>query len=807
MLYKIKSSLKNQLTLVIASACFITAMASSLGHYFFMHQKVESSIDQQLNSALNLTTNYIHENYAQRLEYDLRLIDSSNVVNTFLSGKVDEYLIHQFNVERLFLSFAKNRSDIYHSIRQVGLSGEEMVVIEELKRNRDYGTIAYSEPSAINNSMKDLFYDLKKSEGGTILYGNPAFENGKSYFFVGISKSDPDIGGFGGAVIITFTLEKLINYLDNFKVFNHSVVWLLSKGGEVIYHPNAKNHQKSAKTITNINNKFEDLIVYGNQSSNEPIFNVVRNYIVVPPELKKGLLRNYLNNSILIFLSIVLLSISLGVLIAKKIVKPITQITEMSRQVASGDFSVKMPVSGKDEISTLSNTFNVMIKQLENSREKLESLANEDNLTGLPNRRCFENHLSKIIEKSKRSSESIALIYIDLDRFKDTNDTYGHHVGDKLIQEASKRMKQTVRQSDLVARLGGDEFAVILHPNKCEYDTKQVAEKLLACLNEPFLIDGINIYSGGSIGAAHFPHSATTMTGLLKNADSAMYKAKQSGRNTIEFYSSEISTMNNERVVFGAQIRQALHNDHLQVYFQPKVNLKTRELVGAEALLRWQDLHNKNFVNPKKIVSIAESSGFMDQLDSMVVNTVCKTLNEWKQKFDFTIPISVNISAQFLESKGFIDNLTQTLKIHEIEPHDIELEITEDHMIKNHIQSNETQRILSSLGFKLAIDDFGTGYSSLSYLREMNADTLKVDHKFVENAMVDPSNKAIVTAIVKLAKTLKMNVVVEGIETLEQEKFFGALGADSAQGFLYWKPMTKQEFQFLLLRKQKRKTA
>ena len=433
-----------------------------------------------------------------------------------------------------------------------------------------------------------------------------------------------------------------------------------------------------------------------------------------------------------------------------------------------------------------------MIQELDEQRYELKSLANKDTLTQLPNRRKFEENLSEAVKTCSRTDQSIAIFYIDLDQFKDTNDSFGHPAGDKLIRDVSTRLSQTVRQTDLVARLGGDEFAIILNPHKTNADTERVAKKILAELNKPFTIEGHQIFSGGSIGISVYPEHGKDATELVKNADAAMYKAKSLGRNSYQFYSTNLTTKANERVVLGALIRNALQNNEFIIYYQPKVDLITKEVVGAEALLRWE--HKNQLILPSKIIAIAEASGFIDSIDTWVLNTACLQIKQWQESQFTMIPISINISGRLLEKNKVVTILKQALHKHSVDPKWIEIEITENHLIGNHKQTQKTLKILHSLGLKVAIDDFGTGYSSLSYLKDLLADTLKIDRKFVVNAMTNNADKEIATAIVNLARSLEMQIVVEGIETEEQANFFSNLGAHCAQGYLYAKPMPTEEF-------------
>ena len=789
----IKRSILTQLMLIISGASLIAAIASTIGHYIYTERIIESSIEQQMLSALELTTDYLEDNYSEELRYDLQLLNSSREVNKFLSSTKDEYLIHQQNIERLFLSFSKNRGDLYDTIRLIDVEGKELAIIKDSKRFREYNTVISSSPTPTNLMISELFLTLKTAIPGTILFSRPAFENGKTVFFAGLSKSDPDIGGFGGAIIITFTLDDFTNYLNNFKVFGNSLVWIFTHTGETIYKVEEENAINPFPYLYGKEKKPKDVLIYtSNKKPRNSIQHIIQTVIVLPPEAKKELLKNLFLITIVILLTITAIGFVIAYITARRIVYPIRHLTTLSQRVAAGDFSVYMPIKGNDEISMLSQAFNIMIQELDEQRYELRSLANKDTLTQLPNRRQFEEHLSLLVKSCERNNQAIAVVYIDLDNFKDTNDSFGHPAGDKLIRDVSVRLSKTVRKSDLVARLGGDEFAIILNPHKTIADTELVAKKVLAELNKPFMIEKHQIFSGGSIGISVYPEHGKNATELVKNSDAAMYKAKNMGRNSYQFYSANLTEKANERIVLGALIRNAIVNDQFTLHYQPKVSFSNKKTIGAEALLRWE--HKGKTILPSKIIDIAESSGFIEKIDTWVINAACKQINTWKEAGISIIPISINISGRLLEKNKIIDILKHALHTYSTDPKWIEIEITENHLISNHQQTQKSLKIIHSLGVKVAIDDFGTGYSSLAYLKDLLADTLKIDRKFVVNAMTNHADREIAAAIVKLARSLNMHVVVEGIETEEQETFFSALGAHSAQGWLYAKAMPTDEF-------------
>lgn len=786
--FGIRHSILRQLIFIIAGASILSALISTIGHYFFTEKLIDDSIKKQMKFSLNLSTDYLENKYSEELRYDLNLLNSSTEVNRLLTSSKNEYFIHQQNVEKLFLSFSINREDIYHDIRLINVAGKELALIRDKKRVRKLETVVSSLPTPSNLMIGELFLKLKESPAGTITFSRPAFENGKIYFSAGIAKRDPDIDGFGGAIIITFTLEKFKEYLNNFKVFDSSVVWLFTHSGESIYSVKEKNTINPFPYVYEKKPQPSELIIYkSGKLEKDSIQSIIQTVIILPPEARKSLLKNLTLITFIILTSITIIGFTIAVLMAKSIVSPISTLTKLSQKVAAGNFDVQIPVKGHNEIASLSQSFNMMVEELEEQSYELTLLANEDTLTRLPNRRRFEETLNKAIKHCKRSESSIALLYIDLDQFKHTNDTFGHPAGDKLIQDVASRLQRTVRETDIVARLGGDEFAIILDPHKTIEFTESVAKKILDELSKPFDIENHKIFSGGSIGISLYPTHGDNATDIVKNADTAMYHAKKLGRNNYQFYSKSMSHESNEKVILGSLIRNAINKNNLAIHYQPKVCLKTKRMVGAEALLRWND--SSTNISTVKLISIAEASGFSDKIDIWVINAVFKQIQKWQTSDIEILPISINISGKMLEQKKIISILEDAFDKYSIQPKLIEIEITENHLIENYVQARKTLNALHKMGIRLAIDDFGTGYSSLSYLKNIQADTLKIDRKFVVNTLKNDSDKAIATVIVQLASLLNMQIVVEGIETEDQANFFGKLGADSAQGYYFSKAL------------------
>jgi len=797
MLSYIKKSIFTQLLFVIAGTSIFTALVSGIGHSLFTSHLLKTSMHKQVATALQLTTDYLEHNYTKALSDDLNVLRSSQSIDALLKLETNENAYRRLMVEQLLLSLSKNRDKLYHSARLISNDGKELAIIQSEQRIRHYNTIQSSPPTTLNLRISELFFKLKRAKAGAIIFSRPAFQEDKKLFLVGINISDIKGEHFRGAIVISFIMDDFIDYLKNFKVFDHAMIWLFTHTGETIFEVKAEKIANPYPYIFSTKKKPDNLLIYhSNKKEEHSLGNILKIVISLPPQIRTNLLQDSFIITALILIIIVTIACIIAYITAVNIIRPIRQLTDKSQKVAAGDLSVSIAITGENELSILARTFNLMVNELEEQHYELQSLAHKDTLTQLPNRRQFEEYLTSCIRNCQRASNKLSVIYIDLDQFKDTNDALGHPAGDKLICGVAKRLSTAIRQTDLVARLGGDEFAIIINPHKTRTDTEHIAKKILQNLNKPFSIDGHQVFSGGSIGISIYPDHGKDAITLVKNADAAMYKTKNMGRNSYQFYSANLTEKANERILLGSLIRKALESEEFEIHYQPKLSLDNEQLIGAEALFRWNN--NEPHITTEKVFAIAESTGFVEKLDDWIINHVFQQIKIWTDKKIPLVPISVNISGMLMERNLVVDILKKALHTHTIDPKLIEIEITENYLISDYQQTQKTLEIIHALGIKVAIDDFGTGYSSLSYLKDMKADTLKIDRKFVVNAMENHSDKEIATAIVNLACSLNMHVVVEGIESSEQASFFRELGAHSAQGFLYAAPMPSKEFTHYL---------
>lgn len=432
-------------------------------------------------------------------------------------------------------------------------------------------------------------------------------------------------------------------------------------------------------------------------------------------------------------------------------------------------------------------------KRLKIKQEELKYIASHDSLTNLYNRREFEELLDKSISNASRDKEVLSLLLIDLDNFKATNDTFGHVHGDKLLKQFAQRVILLIRNGDLLSRVGGDEFTLIAPNIKTPAAARHLAERILNELNNPYPINGKLITVTVSIGIAMYPADGKNTEELLRKADLAMYKSKSCGKNNFQFYTDQLSHYQHHEAEVEAHLRRALQNDELEIYYQPKYKLATKEIVGAEILLRWTS-ETLGEIHPDEFIPIAERSGLIIDLGQWVLRKACQQIMSWGKEFHTDFSYSINISSMQLVHTQFLNNLDKVLRDFEYPPEHLELEITETLLMNYSDELTQVLMRISEMGIKISLDDFGKEYSSLNRLRALPIDTLKIDKSFISDIHNVNDKVVIVDIIIKLANELDMNIIAEGIETEEQLNYLIARNCPLGQGFLFSKAIPGDEF-------------
>ena len=434
------------------------------------------------------------------------------------------------------------------------------------------------------------------------------------------------------------------------------------------------------------------------------------------------------------------------------------------------------------------------ISEKKKAEENLLNLAYYDPLTHLPNRSHFRERLMHDLATAARRGDKLALLFIDLDRFKYVNDTYGHAAGDRLLSIVAERLKQRLREEDTIARLGGDEFTVILTGLKTTDSVPLTAQQIVDILYEPITLHDQEVRVGGSVGIAVYPDDGSDYETLSKKADMAMYQAKAEGRNTYQFFSSDINRYITERLSLEADLHKALENQQFEVHYQPKYHVNEQRISGVEALLRWRHPQRGN-ISPADFIPIAEDSGLIVPIGLQVLEQACTQMARWQHDYGRDISVAVNLSARQFQQKNLVNDIEAVLHRTGLSPHLLELEITESTLMESIDRAVATMERLRALGLSLAIDDFGTGYSSLNYLKRFPINTLKIDKSFIRDLTSDSNDAAIVRAIIALARTMDLKVVAEGVETQEQLNYLSAHGCNQLQGFLLSHPLSAGDLE------------
>lgn len=439
------------------------------------------------------------------------------------------------------------------------------------------------------------------------------------------------------------------------------------------------------------------------------------------------------------------------------------------------------------------------------AEERLVHQATHDSLTGLPNRTMLQERLRQAIARARRSGQRVGVLFVDLDRFKDVNDTLGHRVGDELLREMAARLTRIVRESDLLVRLSGDEFMVVLEQLDDPHSAEKIAAKLLVELRAPAQIESHEIHVSGSIGISIFPDDADDVEAMLKNADMAMYRAKELGKNGYQVFSHDLAEHSTAMRIMENALRVALSRNELELYYQPKIDMKTNRIIGAEALLRWHH-PTRGLVMPGEFIHLAEETGLVHDIGNWVLDGAFARLKIWHDLADqgesafADLQMAVNLSAGQFRATNLADRIAERIARAQCKPGAVEVEITETGLLRDPEGVGRTLAALRRTGVRVAIDDFGTGFSSLTHLKRFQIDTLKIDRSFVSDILIDRDDAAIVSAVIALSHALEIDVVAEGVETEEQRALLSQQGCEAYQGYLFSKPLPAIEFEALARR-------
>ncbi|WP_377519808.1 EAL domain-containing protein [Priestia megaterium] len=552
------------------------------------------------------------------------------------------------------------------------------------------------------------------------------------------------------------------------------------------------NHKKVLKTLVPIKEKNTPAYVIG----------VVYDYGLIEKELQQELIKHLLLSLPFIFIVLII-----SFVFSTSITRPIKHIMEHVNQIAKGNFGKVLNVRRKDElgglvanINHLSHFLKTYVDDLKKSQEESEYHAYHDFLTGLPNRRYFKEELNRrLIESKEKSIRHVAVLFMDIDRFKDINDTLGHSKGDQLIQLIANRIKECLPPANsFLTRQGGDEF-VILFSDFTPEEVKCITEKIIAYVQQPCYIDNDEVFVSISSGLSFYPEHSTNLDTLITYADVAMYASKRQGGSKVSIYHDSLNQKQAEKVHIETRLRKAIQKGDIDVYYQPKIEAHRNVITGVEALVRWNDAE-LGFVSPEVFIPIAEETGLIQSLWEVVMRKACSQVSKWNKERNEKMTLAVNFSPrQFQDPIVLVNEIQHFLSLHRFDPTWFEMEITESTLLMNAEETIKALHLLKKYGISISIDDFGTGYSSLSYLRKLPIDCLKIDRSFIQDIQEDYSNSEIAQAIISLSQSLKLQVIAEGVEEEYQKAFLMENGCDHMQGYLFSKPLAAKDFEAAFL--------
>ncbi len=536
--------------------------------------------------------------------------------------------------------------------------------------------------------------------------------------------------------------------------------------------------------------------------------------LVMRPKMRG--LSEQLPLSLMITAAVLLISFLIAFILSNRLQRlvslPVMNLVQTMKRVShEKNYTLRSKKTGEDEIGTLIESFNEMLSEIESHeetirerQEHLQQLAHFDHLTHLPNRVLYSDRLLQSILQAERTKQRVAVMFVDLDHFKDINDLAGHRVGDLLLMEVATRLQSVIRSSDTVARMGGDEFTILLPNVRDKENASIVAEKILKTLSEPYRVDGNEFYITASVGITLYPDDGKTVDELLKNADTAMYKAKSDSKNTLQFYSHDMLATVTTRMILLSSLHQALKRTEFVIHYQPKMNTVRERMIGLEALIRWNH-PELGMIIPDKFIPLAEETGLIIPIGEWVIRECCRQIRTWKSKGYTPLPISINVSPVQFKRQNFADVVQQILEETGVNPSLLELEITETAIMQDVGFTISTLKRFREMGIAICIDDFGTGYSSLSQLKRFPIDTLKIDKSFIVNIAKNTDDRSIVLAIISMAQSLGLKVVAEGVETSAQLSFLCEQGCQEMQGFFFSKPLPSEKVEHLMIEIQERK--
>ncbi|MBU0720926.1 EAL domain-containing protein [bacterium] len=717
----------------------------------FVVSVVHNSMSQQTSALLGNKSNAIHTRIEQRLLY---LIE-----NTALLTK-NELMINA-------LTDADGRKRYLPSLVENFMLGKDVLSLNIV----DFD----GKPIFKTQDKIPLYNESEKLRNALAMGKMDYYIQEEDYELVVVSPIEY-YSTTQGAAIVVFDLSKILdnNLPDDKNIYLHLL--------------------KDAKTIYSYN--FDQGLEY--QVNHHDVYDHTSIFYQLGLSLELGMDSKVYTAPVsevidkLIMLGFVFITIGIlsATLLAQSITKPILKLYKRVTVSGSSGENFCSPLGTEDELEALAKAFDKRTLMLQYQAE-------HDALTTLPNRVLFIDRLRENIKKTPRHQPGFAVLFLDLDHFKEVNDSFGHDFGDELLLSIGKYLADSLRESDSVARMGGDEFTILLNDVENINTIVPILEKIMLLFSKPFSIQHHEFYITCSLGVAIYPINGDTPELLLKNADAAMYKAKEEGRNNYKFYTDDMTEKAYDRIMLEKELRQAIANREFEVYYQPQVNMEDESIVGMEALVRWNH-PQKGLISPNDFIPLAEETRLIIDIDRQVMSDAMHQFQKWIRDGYRVGILSINLSMIQLNHKDFLSFVQEMLSVSKLSADNVMFEVTETQVMKNPENAIILLHQLKALGISLSVDDFGTGHSSLSYLKQLPIDKLKIDQSFTRDIFIDENDAELTRAIISIAKSLRLDVIAEGVETREQGVFLMDNGCMQAQGYLYYKPQNAQALSEIL---------
>ncbi|HWR62340.1 MAG TPA: EAL domain-containing protein [Clostridia bacterium] len=785
-MFRIKGkSIMFKILVMILTICVLESLIFTIMSEYMTVNTLEKIITENSRKNAELYSDYIGSWLMERMQ-EIEMYANTPLVKSMDWDIIEPYLKNEI----------EEKLPVYDHFMVADLNG---YYSNTLKRN------------AGNAIDREYF---KAATEGKILVSNPIISrtNGKPVTIVA-APIRSDTLAIRGVMAGSINLVKLSKIIENLKYnYPDSYSYIIDKNGLILAHPvvelilNENITEKSDIVTEQMAESTRDMLsmdegafssTYGNESSMN-YYHVIPNtdgwrlIIKIPADYWLIPIRYSSMNHILIGLAGLVIASILGFFVAKSISRPIVLMKELFMRAASGDLSARSEIAADDEIGDAARSFNKMM-------DNIISLTYYDPLTLLPNRMLFNASLDVELEKASRDNSSLAVMIFDIDKFESINNTLGHTAGDKLLKNLAERIGFLTEQGCTVCHMGEDRFAILFKGFADKDDALRLADEIRDVIRQPWLIDEHRFYITACSGMAFYPEDGESSNALFKNAFSAMQKAKRKGRDNYAVYDPSMNSRLLEQLNLDSSMHHALDNGEFSLFYQPQVDASTGELVGCEALLRWNH-PELGMISPLKFIPVAEANGLIIPIGRWVLYTACIQNRLWHEAGHKPFCVSVNLSAVQLIQEDFIEMISNTIRETGISPECLELEITESVAVKNPEYITAIIEQLKRMGIRIALDDFGTGYSSLNYLKNFAITTLKIDRSFICDINENPKNSAIVSSILAMGHNLMLKVTAEGVETVEQYETLRERGCDVIQGFYFSKPLPLYEFEKLWLK-------